>query len=212
MKVLLFGVSGNVGRAVARELLARGHQVTGATRSGTPVDGLDVPVIKASATDPEVVATSARGHDAVVSTVGPRPGVDNDEEVLVGAAGGLVAGLRGAGVRRLLVLGGAGSLEAAAGVLVLETPDFPDAWKPNALAQAAALELYRGASDLEWTYLSPAAIIEDGERTGKYRVGGDQLLTDGEGNSRISYPDFAIALVDQLEQGGAIRRRITVAY
>jgi putative NADH-flavin reductase len=212
MNVLLFGASGNIGQAIASELVRRGHHVTGANRSGTAVAGLDVPVVAADATDPASVAARAAGHDAVISAIGPRHGSDNDAEILVGSAHGLIAGLRSAGVDRLLVVGGAGSLNVAPGLRLVDTEEFPKAWKPAALAAADALEVYRKVDDLAWTYLSPAALIEAGDALGRYRIGGDDLLTDDAGNSRISYPDYALALVDELEQGNALRRRITVAY
>ena len=212
MKVLLFGASGNIGTAIVRELVSRGHTVTAATRSGAAVEDLDVEARAADATDAEQVAAAAAGQDAIVSAVGPRHGVDNDEDTLVGAAQGLIEGARQAGVDRLLILGGAGSLEVAPGIRLVDTPEFQDAWKPNALAQAAALGVYRLCDDLDWTYISPAALIEAGERTGSYRVGGDELLTDDKGRSRITYADYAIALVDELEQNNALQCRITVAH
>ncbi|HEV8295788.1 MAG TPA: NAD(P)H-binding protein [Acidimicrobiales bacterium] len=214
MKVLLFGASGNIGEAIARELVARGHTVTGATRRGATVEGLDIAVVPANVTDVEDVAALAVGQDAIVSAVGPRHGVDADDgtALFVGAAHALVDGARKAGVRRLVVVGGAGSLEIAPGVRLVDSPEFLDAWKPNALAQTAALDVYRTIDDLDWTYISPAALIEAGERTGRYRTGGEQLLTDDQGKSRITYADYAIALVDELEQRNAAGRRITVAY
>jgi putative NADH-flavin reductase len=118
-----------------------------------------------------------------------------------------------AGTRRLVVVGGAGSLEVAPGQRLVDTPDFHAAWKPTALAHAKALdEVYRAADDLDWTYVSPAALIEPGERTGSYRTGGDQLLTDEAGNSRITIADYAIAIADVVENGSAVRRRICVAH
>lgn len=212
MNVLLFGASGNIGHAIATELVRRGHDVTGANRTGTPVAGLDVPVVAADATDPASVAAQAAGKDAIISAIGPRHGADNDAEILVGSAHGLIDGLRAAGVDRLLVVGGAGSLTVAPGVRLVDTDEFPEAWKPVALAAADALDVYRKVDDLAWTYVSPPALIEAGDALGHYRVGGDELLTDDSGTSRISYPDYALALVDELEQGNALGRRITVAH
>jgi uncharacterized protein len=214
MKVLVFGASGAIGRAITAELLERGHTVTGATRSGAPVEGLVVQLVTGDAADPASVAKLAAGQDAVVSATGPRRGNGEDpEESLTGAAHGLAEGLRRAGVRRLVVVGGAGSLEVAPGQRLVDTPDFPPAWKPTALAHARVLdEVYRGIGDLDWTYISPAALIGPGERTGEFRVGGDQLLVDESGESRISIPDYAIAFADEVEDGEAFRRRITVAY
>ncbi|WP_268245573.1 NAD(P)-dependent oxidoreductase [Planomonospora parontospora] len=111
------------------------------------------------------------------------------------------------------VVGGAGSLAAAPGVRLVDTPDFPAVYKGEALAQAELLELVRAqAGDLDWTYVSPAIVIEPGERTGSYRRGGDQVLADADGRSLISAEDYAVALVDELETGQAVGRRITVAY
>jgi putative NADH-flavin reductase len=116
-------------------------------------------------------------------------------------------------VRRLVVVGGAGSLEVKPGQRLVDTPGFPPGAKPTALAHARALdEVYRDIEDLDWTYVSPAAVIGPGDRTGEFRVGSDGLLTDESGESRISIPDFAIAFADEIEHGDAFRRRITVAY
>jgi uncharacterized protein len=213
MNILAFGAGGAIGQEITAELLRRGHSVVAVTRTGAPIDGLDVQVVQGDAADPAAVAVLAQGVDAVVSAVGPRRGSENDEESLIGAARGLVDGLRIAGTRRLVVVGGAGSLEVAPGQRLMDTPDFHAAWKPTALAHARALdEVYRAADDLDWTYVSPAALIEPGERTGSYRTGGDQLLTDEAGHSRITIPDYAIAIADLLESGGAVGRRITVAH
>jgi uncharacterized protein len=213
-KVLLFGAGGNVGRAVTEELLNRGHQVTAASRTGRGVHPAHplLTVVAGDARDPNSVAELAPGHDAVASTVGPRLGVEDDREVIVGATRGLIDGLRKAGVDRLVVLGGAGSLRTPDGSALVDSPHFPSMWKANATAQAEALSLYREVDDLAWTFVSPAAHLEPGDRTEVFRIGGDELLTDQDGNSCISIPDFAIAVVDQIVSGTAIRRRISVAY
>jgi len=212
MKIAVFGAGGAIGRAITGELLARGHTVVAVTRTSAPVPGLVVQVATGDAADPASVAKLAAGQDAVVSAVGPHRGAEDEEDSLVGAAMGLIDGLRQAGVRRLVVVGGAGSLEVTPGTRLVDTPGFPPAAKPAALAHAEALDVYREAEDLDWTCVSPAAVIEPGERSGTFRIGGDQLLTDAAGHSRISIPDFAIAVADVLERGEAIRRRVTVAY
>jgi putative NADH-flavin reductase len=214
MKVIVFGAAGAIGRAITTELLARGHTAIAATRSGSPVAGLVVRAVTGDASDPGSVARLAAGHDAVASATGPRRDTAEDpEDSLLGAARGLSEGLRRAGVRRLMVVGGAGSLRIAPGQRLLDSPDFPAAWKATALAHARALdEVYRGLDDLDWTYVSPARGTGPGERTGEFRVGGDELLVDDAGRSRISIPDFAIAFADELEDGTAFGRRITVAY
>jgi uncharacterized protein len=151
MKVVVFGASGTIGRAITSELLERGHTVTAATRSGAPVEGLVVRAVTGDAADPASVARLAQGQDAVASATGPRcDGSEDPEESLGRAARGLAEGLRRAGVPRLVVVGGAGSLEITPGLRLMDTPDYPPAWKPTALAHARVLdEVYRGLDDLD---------------------------------------------------------------
>ncbi len=211
MNVVVFGASGNIGREISRELVSRGHRVTGVTRGGE-IQDFDGTVQPGNATDPDQVAHISRNHDAIISAVGPRHGVDDGTTLFIDVALGLIGGARLAHVQRVIVVGGAGSLEVAPGVRLVDTPEFPEAWKQDALAQATSLEMYRGVDDLEWTYVSPAAIIESGDRSGHYRTGRDQLLVDEDGQSRITYADFASAVVDELERGTSIRHRMSVAY
>lgn len=206
MRILLIGATGMIGRRVAAEAGRRGHKVTGMTRSGA------AGATAADASDAEAVAALAAGCDAVVLAV-PPPREDPDPaRVLLAVGHGVLSGLRKAGVSRLVVVGGAGSLEVAPGVRLIDTPQYPAAYRNIGLAQSALLDLLRTqAPDLDWTYISPPVEITPGERTGAYRLGGDQLLTDASGKSAISAEDYAAALVDELEQGQAIGRRITVA-
>jgi putative NADH-flavin reductase len=197
MKIVLFGATGMVGSRIARELEQRGHDVAPITRS----TGIDV-------TDAEAVAAATAGADAGVSAVSAR-GVGY---TLADVARSLIDGLRRSGTRRLVVVGGAGSLEVAAGVRLLDTPDFPEEWKPEALQHAEALEVYREVDDLDWTFVSPAAYIHPGERKGRYQLGGDQLLADENGTSEISAEDYAIAIADLVEQGDHARQRVSVAW
>ncbi|HET6232903.1 MAG TPA: NAD(P)-dependent oxidoreductase [Longimicrobiaceae bacterium] len=217
MKIAILGAGGTIGQRVAREAAERGHEVIAVTRDPSrfrsPVDGARV--VQAEATDASSVAAAVHGADAVVSAVGPGFGPGAQPDDMVGrSARALIDGLTEAGVRRVLVVGGAGSLEVAPGMQLVDTPEFPEGWKGVALAHRDVLDLFRsGAADaLEWTYVSPAALIEPGERTGEFRVGGDQLLTDGNGESRISAEDYAVAIVDELENGRFVRERIGVAY
>lgn len=213
MKVVVFGGSGAIGRAVTGELLVRGHTVTAATRTGAPVEGLVVQTVTADASDPASVARLASGQDAVASATGPRLDAEDPEDSVLAAARGLADGMRRAGVRRLVVVGDAGTLEVAPGRRLVDTPGFPPDAKPTALAHARALdEVYRTVDDLDWTYISPAGATGPGERTGEFRIGGGELIVDDSGESRISIPDFAIAVADELEHGKAFRRQITVAY
>jgi putative NADH-flavin reductase len=212
LRVVVFGATGHIGAAIASELTARGHLVTGYSRSGSasPELPFGIELRTGDVTDPQVVADAVRGHDAVVSAIGPRT-VSEGTQLFVAAAHGLVAGLRQAGVSRLLVVGGAGSLEVAPGVQAVDTPDFPEAYRPAALAQRDALEVYRHVDDLDWTYVSPAAEIGPGAHTRDYQLGHNQMLFDDDGVSRISYADYADGVVDCIEQGIHLRERITLA-
>lgn len=197
MKIVVFGPTGMVGTPIVTELTQRGHEVVGASRSS----GTDI-------TDSAAVAGAVAGADAVVSAISAR-GVDY---TLADAARSLLDGMRRSGCTRLVVVGGAGSLEVAPGTRLIDTPGFPDEYKAEASQGAEALELFRGVDDLDWTYVSPAAFIHPGERTGQYRLGGDQLLADENGNSEISAEDYAIAIADLLEQGGHSRERVSAAW
>ncbi len=212
MKIALFGATGTLGARILAEALERGHTVTAIARNPAGVS-LTHPRLSAQAGDAlkaDEVAKAVAGHDAVVSAIGPKlPG--DDPLMLVEAARSLHEGLKEAGVKRLVVVGGAGSLEIAPGKLLMDTPEFPAAWRPLAAAAYEALKAYRAMSDLDWSYLSPAAFIEPGKRTGAYRTGGDQLVTDPAGKSYISAEDFAVALLDEIEQPKHLRARFTVA-
>lgn len=196
-----------IGSRIAAEAGERGHEVTGATRSGKDS------TLAADASDADTVARLAAGHDAVVLAVSPPRGGIEATESLLEVGRGVLEGVRRAGVRRLVVVGGAGSLEVSPGVRVVDTPGVPEDALPSVRAQVALFELVRdNADDLEWTYLSPPAMITPGERTGAYRTGDHQLLSDGEGNSHISTEDYAVALVDELERGELTRRLVHVVY
>ncbi|MFG2777881.1 NAD(P)-dependent oxidoreductase [Streptomyces prunicolor] len=211
MKLVLFGATGMVGSRIATEASARGHQVLAVSRSGqSPVPG--VTATAADATDPEKVAQLARGAGAVASAcVPPRDGSDPRGPFLA-LNEALVAGVRAAGVGRLLVVGGAGGLEVAPGQALSDQPGFPEAYLPEARAHRDVLAYYRTLDLLDWTYVSPAAEIAPGTRTGRFRVGGDQFMTDEQGRSFISAEDYAVAFVDELEQHGHPRGRMSVAY
>jgi uncharacterized protein len=209
MKILIIGATGNIGSRILREAVSRGHEVTAVVRrEGALQSEPRVEVERADARDAGEVARLADGHDAVVVAVSARREGDAPIPEVVRAA---VEGVRSAGVARLFVVGGAGSLEVAPGVQLVDTPEFPEAYKAESLQQREALDVVR-ASGVNWTYLSPAVVITPGERTGRYRVGGDEVLTDAEGNSLISMEDYAVAVLDELEDPNHERRRFTVAY
>jgi putative NADH-flavin reductase len=215
MHIVLFG-GGAVGHRIAREALAREHQVTVAVRDPARVERFDnrLTVVRGDITDASCVATIATGAGAIVNAISSRSGRDEQPaSSLTAAAHALIAGAQRARVRRVIIIGGAGSLLMPDGTPHFDEADFPVMYKAAALAQRDALDIYRAeAGALDWTYISPAETIFPGRRTGTYRVGGDHLLADANGNSRISYEDYAVAVLDALERRDHVRERITVAY
>lgn len=203
MKIAIIGVTGRAGSRIAAEALRRRHSVTGIVRS---VDNADVPagvtLMQGDATQPEQLARLIQGHDAVVSAANFR----------ILKAAPLVQALKAAGLKRLLVVGGAASLELARGAILLDSPSFPAEYKVEALAGKQFLDDLRAETTLDWTFLSPSALFTPGERSGKFRLGRDQLLSDASGQSHISMEDYAIALLDELEQPQHLRQRFTVGY
>jgi len=210
MNIALFGATGTIGRRIAQEALSRGHHVTAIARKpgGFDLKHANLKVVAGDATDADTVARLVTGHDAAVSAISPR---GDAPEKLTTVAHALVEGVKRGGGKRLVVVGGAGGLEVALGVRVVDTPNFPAFLKPIALAHIAAYDVYRNA-DIDWTFFAPPALIQPGERTGRYRTGTDLLIVDAKGNSTISAEDYAVALIDELEKPQFPRRRFTAAY
>ena len=203
MKVALIGATGNVGSRLLAELLSRNHTVTAIVRHPEKVPVKPGVTAKAGDVfDKAGLVALLAGHDATISAL----------RFTGGDPHGLIDAVKTAGILRYLVVGGAGSLEVAPGRKLVDTPTFPQAYKPEALKGAEFLQILRAEKDLDWTFLSPSAIIAAGQRTGKFRLGGDQLLTDDKGNSSISYEDFAVGLIDELERRAHSRQRFTVGY
>jgi uncharacterized protein len=213
MKIAVFGATGHIGQGILDEALSRGYDVVAVVRDPSRLAQRNdkVKVVTGDVAQPASWLDAARGADAVVASLSARR--DGNPDSLPTNAGVLLDNLPKAGVKRLLWVGGAASLEVAPGVRVIDDPKFPAEWKPEAQAQVEALDVFRASkADVDWTYISPAAVLQDGERSGKFRVGGDQLLVDAKGESRISVADYAVALLDRIEQRDALRQRITVAY
>jgi uncharacterized protein len=213
MKIAVIGATGNIGSRIVREALDRHHEVTAVGRHPERLDLRDAKLSTAAAdvTAADQVTKVVAGHDAIVCAVGPAPD-GSQPTLLVDAARAVIEGARRAHVKRLVNVGGAGSLYVAPGLQLVDTPTFPAAWKGVANAHRDALAIFMAVTDLDWTYVSPAAVIEPGARTGHFRRGGDELLVDAQGHSKISIEDYAIAVVDELEKPRALRGRITVAY
>ncbi|ULO07203.1 NAD(P)H-binding protein [Paenibacillus sp. 19GGS1-52] len=210
MDVVVIGASGTIGKAIVQEALKRKHQVTAAVRrpESISIEHERLQVVTVDVLDPASVAAAVRGHGEVISAYGPEKGQELD---LLTAAASLVQGLQTAGVARLLIVGGAGSLKTESGEWLMDTPDFPEEIRPLAAAHADAYEIYR-SSELDYTYVTPAALIQSGRRTGHFRIGLDRLVLDDNGDSIISVEDFAVAMIDELEEGNFSRTRFTVAY
>ena len=202
MKIALIGASGNAGSQILGELSRRGHQITAIARHPEKIAVLPgVTPVKGDVYDAKALAELVRGHDAVASAV---HFTASDPQLLLDA-------VRAAGIKRYMVVGGAGSLEVAPGKKLIDQPDFPEAYKAEAAGGSTFLDMLRATSDLDWTFLSPSAMFVHGERTGVFRLGEDQLLSNAQGSS-ITFEDYAIAFVDELEHPRHIRRRFTVGY
>ncbi|MFL5528057.1 MAG: NAD(P)-dependent oxidoreductase [Gemmatimonadaceae bacterium] len=216
MKLVVFGATGNVGQRVVAEALRRGHAVTGVVRDPSAVQSPDkrVRLVKGDATNADDIARVARGADAVVSAISPRPNARGlPAPSLAANSRALIKGLRSAGVKRVLYVGGASSLEVAPGKALADLPDFPAIYRDEAREGREALAIWRSdANGLDWTYLSPAAEIAPGNRTGKYRTTDDKLLVDDKGKSFITFEDYAVAVLDELEHAQHLGKRFGVAY
>lgn len=203
MKIALIGASGNVGSRLLAELISRGHQVTAISRHPEKIHSAEgVTPKQGDANDPASLAPLLAGHDAVVVAVRFS---NNDMRKILQA-------VKGAGVPRLLVVGGSSNLEVAPGLLLIDAPDFNPAYVLESRAGIKAYEELIAEKSLDWTYLSPPKEIGGGKRTGKFRLGHNQLLVDANGRSFITVEDFAVAMVDELEKPSHSRQRFTVAY
>ncbi len=202
MKIALIGASGQAGSRILAELAARGHAVTAIARDPSKLPTLaNVTPVAADIEAPQALAQVLAGHDAIVSSV--HFAASNPDK--------LIAAVKASGVSRYYVVGGAGSLEVAPGVLLIDTPAFPEIYKAEAQGGLAYLERLKGETELEWTFLSPSAAFTPGARTGVFRLGKDRLLTHDNGSS-ISFEDYAVALVDEIEAPAHVRQRFTVGY
>ncbi|MGI8471780.1 NAD(P)-dependent oxidoreductase [Pectobacterium brasiliense] len=200
--IALIGASGDAGSRILKELSDRGHTITAIARHPEKIASLpNVTAKQGDALDKDALVALFKGHDAVVSAV--KFG-SSDPAILIAA-------VKTAGVKRYLVVGGAGSLEIAPGQRLIDQPDFPDAYRPEASRGATFLDLLKQEKDLDWSFLSPSAEFVPGQRTGTFRLGKDTLLSNDQGSS-ISFEDYAVALVDEIENPAHSRQRFTVGY
>ena len=202
--IALIGASGNIGSKITQELLSRGYNVTAIARNPEKIEASErVTPVVGDILHPQQLAETLKGHDAVICAASFIP---NESEKLLEA-------IRLSGVNRYLMVGGAASLLNEDGIKVWETLEgLPDGVMNYIQEGMRALDLLKEADDFDWTFLSPAVVIGPGERTGKFRLGKDNVVADDNGESKISYDDYAIALVDELEQGNNIKARFTLGY
>lgn len=212
MKVVLIGASGYVGTALLAEAVSRGHQVSAVVSNPAKLAAqIGVTPVQTDVLETAALAKVLRGHEAVISAFSGHARSDIYGYYMEGVRS-IIAAIKQAQVPRLLMVGGAGSLEVAPGRQLVDTPQFPAQWKATAEGARDALQLLRAATDLDWTVLSPSALLEPGQRTGKFRLGGDGLLVHANGNSYISLQDYAVAMIDELERPAHSRQRFTVGY
>jgi len=209
MKVVLYGASGRAGSRILNELLERGHEVIAVARNADALkQRKDITTAIDDLSDVSRTAQVIQGADAVISAYAPP---QNDTGELVSVTQRLVEAIASSAVPRFLMVGGAGSLEVSPGLSLTNSGKLPPEWLPIALAHQRALEILR-ASAIDWTSLCPAAYFDPGLRTGRFRLGTDNLIADEKGESRISMEDYAIAMVDELENPNHRRQRFSVGY
>lgn len=209
MKVAIIGASGFIGSAILNEALSRGHDITAIVRNPekVTVSNPRLNVKKGDVIKEEELISLLKGNEAVISAYSA-----NDSSSYVKAITAIINATKKAGITRLLAVSGAGSLEVKPGVQLLDTPEFPAEWKDGATATRDAFDVIKQVTDLDWSVLSPAMVIEPGVRTGVFRLGKDQVLFNDKGESKISTADFAVALLDELERPAHIKQRFTLAY
>ncbi len=212
MKIVIIGATGFIGSGLLKEALARGHRVTAlVTHPEKLKPHSNLTAAKVDVLDEASLVEQLKGHDAVISAFSGHAQGDVYEYYLRGIRS-IINAAKKARLPRFLIVGGAGSLEVAPGVQLVDTPNFPEQWKQSALGAREALNLLRKERELNWTMLSPSAMIAPGLRTGKFRLGTDQLLVGAGGKSEISIEDYSVAMMDEMEKPAHPRSRFTVGY
>lgn len=216
MKIALIGATGYVGSALLQEALNRGHEITALARHPenlTPHPRLSM--VKVDVLADKNISELLADHDVVISAFNAFNSELDSAHAFKSQIKGtkhILASVKKTRITRILMVGGAGSLEVSPGLRVVDTPDFPEQWKDMALAMSEVLTILKDERDLDWTLLSPSALLQPGIRTGQFRLGRDQLLTDKSGNSCISVEDYAMAMIDEMEVPKHSRMRFTAGY
>ncbi|MBU3128930.1 NAD(P)-dependent oxidoreductase [Clostridium tagluense] len=211
MKIAIIGANGNVGKVILEEALTRNYEVTAIVHNQAKYMNKQggLKIIEADAFDETSLVNAIKGNDLVISAFGPKLGA---EDSLLSVTKNLINATKKALVPRLIAIGGAGSLYVAPGLKLGDSENFPADWKPISSAHTSALELYKNENELDWTVLSPAALFESGSRTGKYKLGKEDLIVDDKGASKISFQDYAQALLDEASNPKFSRQRFTIGY
>jgi putative NADH-flavin reductase len=213
MKIALVGATGFVGSAVLAEAVSRGHEVTAIARHPEKVAALPgATAVRADVLNDADLAAKLHGHDVVIATYNPGWTNPNIRSEHLGGSQAITIATREAGVPRLLMVGGAGTSQTAPGVHIVDSEDFPAAYKEGALGAKEAAYWIEGETIVDWVFVLPAVLLVPGDRTGKYRTGGPGPVTNDKGESTISVADLAVALVDEAESPRQHRKRITVGY
>jgi putative NADH-flavin reductase len=207
MNVVLYGATGNSGSSILQELVNRGHRVTAVARDTSKLPAT-VTAIRDDLSSVDKIASTIAGADVVISAYAPPP---TDSDALLGVTEREIQAVKKAGKARLIVVGGAGLLEVAPGVSLIASGHLPAEYLPIATAHQKALEILK-KSDVNWTYFSPGAYFVPGKRTAKFRLGTTNLITDANGESRISFDDYAVALVDEIEKPAHERGQMSIGY
>ena len=213
LNIVVVGATGAAGGRIMKEALRRGHDVVAIVRDPAKLAPRPHLTVKtADAADAKALAPLLAGADAVISAFNAKRGAPDYAQVQLAAYRAIIAAAKEAKAKRLLAVGGAGSLEVAPGQKLMDAPTFPKEYRPEAAAMGEVLDLFRAEKELDWTFLSPSSFFSPGKRTGVYRAGLDQLLVDAKGVSKISMEDYAIALLDEVETPTHSRMRFTVGY
>lgn len=217
-KIVLIGATGFVGSSILNEALNRGHQVTAIVRNPEKikVENKNLTIVKEDATQPDTLARVAKGNDAIISSYNPGWGNPRQYEDTLENYPKIVEGAKLSGVKRLLIVGGAGTLFVKPGVRLIDTGVLPEAWLPGVKSLGEFyLNTLTQENDIDWVFFSPAGNLGNmgpGVRTGKYRLGKDDMIFDDKGESFISVEDYAVAMIDELEQENHHKERFTAAY
>ncbi len=212
MKIAIIGATGFIGSALLNEAIMRGHEVSAFVSNINKVPNQTrVTALQTNVLDIDDLAQKIKGHDIVISAFSGHAQKDVFDYYIKGIKS-IIDAVKMVQIPRLIVVGGAGSLEVSPGIQLVDTADFPAEWKGTAEGARQALQLLRNDSQVTWTVLAPSAHIEPGKRTGNFRLGSKQLLVNEDAQSHISVEDYAVAMIDEVEDAKHLNALFTVGY